>query len=137
MKNLVLVLSLIVAMSILLADNSQAMVQLPGTFVATECGETAAAQVCLGQVVGQPDQFLSLVTSENPEPHLFKVVDISFLFIAYQSGQKAAIYFLEDANGHHAKLIALRSPEGFVEKLHGKVAGEEIDVSLERVFHTM
>lgn len=119
-----------------------AVVKVPGTFIPSECGESQSiegqpvtvSEVCIGQLTGSHEAAVTFEFSSE-ELQVFRVARMASLLVALRSGDIMTNYYLIDENGIQTTMKVVKSRDGFVKSVAGKVHGVDYHVpAMETVF---
>ena len=101
--------------ALFISTSAQAVMQPEGTFVPTQCGAAAGplnlAQVCIGDVVGQPGQTISFNFHDGSKK-LFAVSGTSNFMVALTSGNLKSMMYLVAQNGEKSAMKVIRAKDG-------------------------
>lgn len=138
-RMLVINMALIIAALVFLKGvEAFAMVQLPGTFVANECGRVAVDRelglqsgvisMCFGELTGAerlPEATAVKLVLADEGSKVFKVIQINDLGYVGFTGLSRSVVLLQSEDGELTSLKVVRGRDGHVFAAEGVFAGQK------------
>lgn len=130
MKIQLKIVSLIAFASMIIAGQfAQAVVQVDGTFIPSQCGVVQQQElnptvqaVCVGRIQGEAGRAVQFNMADESTA-TFKVVNQSNMMMALLSGNTKSNFFLQGANGETATMKAILMNDGSVFAVSGDLNG--------------
>lgn len=125
--------ALVASFVLLLVPTAKAIVQIPGTFMAAQCGSQAVEamnslnvqEVCIGELAGSATEAAVPAVAfrlNDGSMKLFRIAQTSNPLVAFMNGEKHSVFFLVANDGEQASMNVIRARDGAITGVFGEVS---------------